>query len=71
MIAPYTAWLFTRSLETLHLRMAKQGKNAEKVVEYLLTQKSVKLFHFPGIESMGEKQNEIFKKQCLGSWCYD
>ena len=67
MIAPYTAWLLTRSLETLHLRMAKQGENAEKVVNYLMSHKSVKTVSFPGIETMGKKQNEIFKRQCLGS----
>ena len=67
MIAPYTAWLLTRSLETLHLRMAKQGENAEKVVNYLMSHKSVKTVSFPGIETMGEKQNKIFKRQCLGS----
>ena len=67
MIAPYTAWLLTRSLETLHLRMAKQGENAEKVINHLISHKSVKTVSFPGIETMGEKQNEIFKKQCLGS----
>ena len=67
MIAPYTAWLLTRSLETLHLRMAKQGENAEKVVNYLMSHKSVKTVSFPGIETMGKKQNKIFKRQCLGS----
>jgi len=67
MIAPYTAWLLTRSLETLHLRMAKQGENADKVVNYLMSHKSVKTVSFPGIDTMGEKQNEIFKRQCLGS----
>ena len=67
MIAPYTAWLLTRSLETLHLRMAKQGENAEKVVDYLISHKSVKTVSFPGIDTMGDKQNEIFKRQCLGS----
>ena len=67
MIAPYTAWLLTRSLETLHLRMAKQGENADKVVNYLMSHKSVKTVSFPGIETMGKKQNEIFKRQCLGS----
>jgi len=67
MIAQYTAWLITRSLETLHLRMAKQGENADKVVNYLMSHKSVKTVSFPGIDTMGEKQNEIFKRQCLGS----
>ena len=67
MIAPYTAWLLTRSLETLLLRMAKQGENAEKVVNYLISHRSVKTVSFPGIETMGKKQNKIFKRQCLGS----
>ena len=67
MIAPYTAWLLTRSLETLHLRMAKQGENAEKVVTFLLKHKAVKVVSFPGIESMGKQQNEIFKRQCKGA----
>lgn len=53
MIAPYTAWLLTRSLETLHLRMSKQGENAEKVVDFLIKHKSIKAVSFPGIESMG------------------
>ena len=67
MIAPYTAWLLTRSLETLYLRMSKQGENAEKVVEFLLKHKVVKTVSFPGIESMGKQQNEIFKRQCKGA----
>ncbi|MDB9793822.1 cystathionine gamma-synthase family protein [Flavobacteriaceae bacterium] len=67
MIAPYTAWLLTRSLETLYLRMSKQGENAEKVVEFLIKHKAVKTVSFPGIESMGKQQNEIFKKQCKGA----
>ena len=34
MIAPYTAWLLTRSLETLHIRMQQQEKNAKKIVDF-------------------------------------
>jgi methionine-gamma-lyase len=67
MIAPYTAWLLTRSLETLHLRMSKQGENAEKVVDFLIKHKSIKAVSFPGIESMGTQQNEIFNRQCKGA----
>ena len=32
MIAPYTAWLLTRSLETLHVRMNYQAENSIKIV---------------------------------------
>ena len=65
MIAPYTAWLLTRSLETLHLRMKQQGENAEKVVAFLQKHPKVKQVFFPGLETMGESQVAIFKRQCL------
>ena len=67
MIAPYTAWLLTRSLETLSLRMKKQGENAKKVVSYLLEHSSVKKVLYPGIKTMGKTQTEIYKRQCFGS----
>ena len=47
MIAPYTAWLLTRSLETLHLRMSKQGENAEKVVEFSIKPRNCKNCFIP------------------------
>ena len=67
MIAPSTAWLLTRSLETLSLRMKKQEENAKKVVSYLLKNSSVKKVLYPGIKTMGKSQTEIYKRQCLGS----
>ncbi len=67
MIAPYTAWLLTRSLETLHLRMKKQEENALEVVKYLISNKKIKSVSFPGTKQMGEKQYKIFKNQCSGS----
>jgi len=65
MISPYTAWLLTRSLETLHLRMGKQTKNAKKITSFLQIHSKVKTVLFPGLDSMGESQVEIFKSQCL------
>jgi methionine-gamma-lyase len=65
MIAPYTAWLLTRSLETLHIRMERQGENAKKVVAFLAAHPKVKRVFFPGLKSMGDKQLEIYKNQCL------
>lgn len=65
MIAPYTAWLLTRSLETLHIRMTQQEKNTIEIVEFLQKHSKVKHVFYPGLESMGAKQNEIYKKQCL------
>ena len=67
MIAPYTAWLLTRSLETLSIRMERQEANAKKVVSYLQKHSSVKTVLYPGLKTMGELQIEIYKRQCLGS----
>ncbi len=64
MIAPYTAWLLTRSLETLHIRMNQQANNAKKVVKFLQNHPKVNDVFFPGLKSMGLKQVAIYKKQC-------
>ena len=65
MIAPHTAWLLTRSLETLHVRMNHQLQNTKKIVNFLLSHKKIKKVFFPGLKSMGKAQLEIFKKQCF------
>ncbi|MDC3109971.1 cystathionine gamma-synthase family protein [Flavobacteriales bacterium] len=64
MIAPYTAWLLTRSLETLHVRMNYQAENSIKIVEFLKTQKNVTDIFYPGDENMNQDQKAIFKNQC-------
>ena len=65
MIAPYTAWLLTRSLETLHVRMDYQLKNTKKIVDFLLKHKKIQNIFYPGLKSMGKKQLKIYKSQCL------
>ena len=65
MIAPHTAWLLTRSLETLHVRMNHQLQNTKKIVNFLLSHKKIKKVFFPGLKSMGKAQLKIFKKQCF------
>ena len=65
MIAPYTAWLLTRSLETLHVRMDYQLKNTKKIVDFLLKHKKIQNIFYPGLKSMGEKHLKIYKSQCL------
>ncbi len=54
MIAPHTAWLLTRSLETLHVRMNYQLQNTKKIVNFLLSHKKIKKVFFPGLKSMGK-----------------
>ena len=45
--------------------MERQGGNAKKVVAFLATHPKVKRILFPGLKSMGDKQLEIYKNQCL------
>ncbi len=65
MLAPYSAWLLMRSLETAKLRITCARKNAELVAEWLVKQPQVEWVHFPGLLKKG-KQKEIFDKQCAG-----
>lgn len=64
MIAPYTAWLLTRSLETLHVRMNYQTQNASKIAAFLEGHDKVSRVYFPGLASMGARQNAIYANQC-------
>ncbi|MCH8546571.1 MAG: cystathionine gamma-synthase family protein [Cryomorphaceae bacterium] len=65
MAGPHTSWLLTRSIETLKLRMDRQGSNAKKVTEWLLKHPKVSRVYYPGLASQGDEQVRIFKKQCL------
>lgn len=63
MASPHTSWLLLRSLETLHVRMERQAKNAAKVAEYLLSHPKVeKIYYLGHLEDDGQKA--IFEKQC-------
>jgi methionine-gamma-lyase len=65
MIAPYTAWLLTRSLETIVLRMERQTANAKKIAAFLVEQDLVEKVLFPGMNCDDEQQMQIFHEQCL------
>jgi len=64
---PDSAWLLTRSLSTLELRMRAEAENAKKIVDFLLKHPAVEKVFYPGCESMGEEQIRIFKEQYSGS----
>jgi methionine-gamma-lyase len=65
MAGPYTSWLLTRSVETLKLRMDKQESNAKKIVDWLLNHSKITRVYFPGLDTQGKKQVEIFNRQCI------
>jgi methionine-gamma-lyase len=64
---PWTAWLLTRSLETLKLRMDRQAQSAETVARWLRERPEVTGVRYLGFltEADGES-HAIYRKQCLG-----
>ncbi|HEX8609202.1 MAG TPA: aminotransferase class I/II-fold pyridoxal phosphate-dependent enzyme, partial [Pedobacter sp.] len=59
-MSPFNAWLLSKSLETLAVRMDRHCENALKVAEFLEAQPSVKKVMYPFLKS--HPQYEIAKK---------
>jgi len=62
-----TAWLISRSLGTLQLRMEQQQRNARVLIELLRTDPRVARVLYPGLAEMGAAQVERWRRQCSGS----
>lgn len=60
-MSPFNAWLLSKSLETLAVRMDRHCENALKVATYLEGQPNVKKVMYPFLQS--HPQYEIAKKQ--------
>ncbi|TKB99939.1 trans-sulfuration enzyme family protein [Pedobacter cryotolerans] len=60
-LSPFNAWILSKSLETLAVRMDRHCENALKVAEYLETHPKIKLVKYPFLKS--HPQYEIAKKQ--------
>jgi len=67
MTNPFTAWLLTRSLATLGLRMERQADNARTVADFLRDHPKVKSVNYLGHLAAGNSQFELFQRQCLGA----
>ncbi len=65
MASPYTAWLLTRSLETLQVRMEKQAGNAQKVAAFLKGHHLVNKLYYLGY--ITPRDQAIFNRQCTGA----
>jgi methionine-gamma-lyase len=63
----YTAWLLTRSLETLKIRMEAAQANAIKVADYLSKHPKVKKVYYLGLIKESDPDYRVFKKQYTGS----
>ena len=60
-MSPFNAWVLSKSLETLAIRVDKHCENALKVAEFLETQSNVNLVKYPFLKS--HPQYETAKKQ--------
>jgi methionine-gamma-lyase len=50
-ISPFDAWLLTRSLRTLELRIRQHSENAQKLAEYLEGHPKIERVYYPGLKS--------------------
>ncbi len=48
-MSPFNAWVFTKGLETLKLRMQAHCDNANQVAQFLVTHPNVSTVHFSGL----------------------
>ncbi|MEX0778325.1 MAG: O-succinylhomoserine sulfhydrylase [Balneolales bacterium] len=60
-LSPFNAWLFSKSLETLSLRMDKHSENATELAKYLEAHPEVDSVKYPFLPS--HPQHELAKKQ--------
>lgn len=60
-LSPFNAWVLSKSLETLPIRVEKHCENAVKVAEFLEGHPNVKQVKYPFLKS--HPQHEIAKKQ--------
>ncbi len=60
-LSPFNAWILSKSLETLPVRLEKHCKNALKVAEFLEKSEKAKQVKYPFLKS--HPQYEIAKKQ--------
>jgi len=63
-MSPFNAWVFTKGLETLSLRMKAHCDNAMKLAEWLSEQDAIEHVYYPGLKD--HPQHELAKKQQSG-----
>lgn len=63
-MSPFNAWVFTKGLETLSLRMKAHCDNALQLAQWLEQQPAIERVYYPGLTS--HAQHELAKKQQKG-----
>jgi O-acetylhomoserine (thiol)-lyase len=55
-LSPFSSFLFLQGLETLHLRMERHSRNAEKVAAFLRDHPAVSWVSYPGLPDSPQKE---------------
>lgn len=63
----HSAWMITRSLETLSLRMEKAANNARKIAEHLRGHPKVEKILYLGFLPDGSRERAVYDRQCTGA----
>ncbi|WP_252109247.1 MULTISPECIES: O-succinylhomoserine sulfhydrylase [unclassified Halomonas] len=63
-LSPFNAWIFTKGLETLSLRMKAHSENALALARWLAEHRAVERVHYSGLEH--HAQHALAKKQQRG-----
>jgi len=63
-LSPFNAWLLTKSLETMEMRVNRMVENAQTIAEFLESRKEIKSVRFPGLKS--HPDYALAKKQMSG-----
>ena len=61
---PMAAYLLLRGMKTLHIRVQRQGENAQQIAEYLQSHEKVTTVNYPGLPS--HPQHDVAKRQMRG-----
>ncbi len=64
---PNSAWMITRSMETLTLRMERAARNAARVAEFLRAHPKVARVNYLGFLPRGSGAEALFRRQCGGA----
>lgn len=66
-ISPFDAWILTRSMRTLELRMRQHSENALVLAKYLENHPKVERVYYPGLES--SEFYGLSKELFTNGWC--
>ena len=61
---PNSAWMITRSMETMSLRMHRAAENAARVAEFLKNHDKVAAVNYLGFLRAGTPADAVFRRQC-------